>query len=96
MTAGVQQNCESRTEDADDSFSQNAEVDALNDENIARLPGVEHVFDSDDVAGNYENGYALSGEQASEYLNKNTRWPETVSMKVGASVMLVLVSDTRF
>jgi hypothetical protein len=64
----------------------------LNEDNLARLPGDEHVYDADDLAGNRENGYALTLEEASDYMNKNTRWPQSVSIKVGAAAMLVMVS----
>jgi hypothetical protein len=63
----------------------------LNEENLSRLPARREVYDAEDVAGNKENGYALTLEDATKYLNQNTRWPETVSLKIGATVMLVLV-----
>lgn len=67
-------------------------MEKVNNDNLAALPGESHTFKAIDIAGKNSNGYDVTEEQATRTLNNSTRWPEEVTLKVGAQVMLVHVS----
>ena len=69
------------------------EVDRINRDELAKLPGQAYRYKAVDQPGVNSRGQELSTWDATESLNKNTIWPETISAKVGAFVMLVTVSD---
>jgi hypothetical protein len=73
-------------------YPSKVEVANINDTRLAALDAPLQQYISSDVAGINSNGYKLTQNQATEVLNRNTIWPQELSVKVGAMVMLVTVS----
>ncbi|WVF68806.1 hypothetical protein IAT40_003579 [Kwoniella sp. CBS 6097] len=65
------------------------EVAAINEARLAALKTPLQEFTAYDIAGLNSSGLMLDQQQATLSLNRNTLWPETLSLKVGALVMLV-------
>lgn len=74
-------------------YPSKAEVTAINNDRLAALDAPLQQYLSSDIPGTNSNGYSLTQNQASEVLDRNTIWPRELSVKVGAMVMLVTVSQ---
>lgn len=61
-----------------------AKLDAIQDE--------VYLFKAVDFGGKTSSGERVGDEEATTLLNRDTRWLESVDLKVGAQVMLVTVS----
>ena len=70
------------------------EVSSINQARLAALKTPIQVFISRDLPGQNSKGFALDEGQAQDCLDRNTIWPQELSVKVGAMVMLVTVSST--
>lgn len=69
------------------------EVANINSTRLAALDTPLQQYVSSDIPGTNSKGYNITEDQATEVLNRNTIWPQELSVKVGAMVMLVTVSQ---
>jgi hypothetical protein len=70
----------------------NRQVDAENDRRLRLINADNHHFDAIDTPGREENGWQVPPKRATELLDDQTRWPASLDLRVGATVMLVVVS----
>ena len=73
-------------------YPSKVEVANINDARLAALDAPLLQYVASDAPGTNSKGYNLTQAQATEVLNRNTIWPQELSVKVGAMVMLVTVS----
>ena len=77
-----------------DRYPSKIEVSTINQARLAALKTPIQVFICRDLPGYNSKGFPLDEVQAQESLDRNTIWPQELSVKVGAMVMLVTVSST--
>ena len=75
------------------SYPSKAEVSNINNGRLTALKTPAQVFISYDQPGINSKDFVLDQAQATEVLDRNTIWVRELSLKVGAMVMLVTVSN---
>lgn len=73
------------------SFSRRRDVDRENIHNLDKLPGKPQIYMAEDRGGVNSKGFPVTVAEATNILNKFSRWPEELPVKIGAQVMLVTV-----
>ena len=70
-------------------YPSKAEVASINAERLKLLETPVQIFMSHDLPGVRSSGFALTPEEATALLDRNTIWARELQVKVGALVMLV-------
>ena len=73
-------------------YPSKAEVARINDARLEAIKAREYLFDADDYPGTNSRGYPKTKEEATSLLDRHTIWPNEITLKEGAFVMLVTVS----
>lgn len=72
-------------------YPQKRDVEFVNSARLDALPGAITVYDCHDKPGFTAGGFPITKTEATAKLNKNTIWPQQLSLKEGAQIMLVTV-----
>lgn len=72
-------------------YPQKRDAESVNNARLDALPGAVTLYDCHDVPGFTAGGFPITKTEAIVKLNKNTIWPQQLSLKEGAQVMLVTV-----
>ncbi|OXH20987.1 ATP-dependent DNA helicase PIF1 [Cryptococcus neoformans] len=70
-------------------YPQKRDAESVNNARLDALPGAVTLYDCHDVPGFTAGGFPITKTEATVKLNKNTIWPQQLSLKEGAQVMLV-------
>ncbi|KIR52308.1 ATP-dependent DNA helicase PIF1 [Cryptococcus gattii Ru294] len=70
-------------------YPQKRDVEFVNSARLGALPGAITVYDCHDQPGFTAGGFPITKTEATAKLNKNTIWPQQLSLKEGAQIMLV-------
>jgi ATP-dependent DNA helicase PIF1 len=76
---------------ADDRSPIRAEVDRLNDKELATCQGPTKVYFAQDLPGTTAAGVRLSRKETTKRLNGETRFPQKLDLRLGAQVLLIMV-----
>ncbi|WVN90430.1 uncharacterized protein L203_105666 [Cryptococcus depauperatus CBS 7841] len=71
-------------------YPQKQMVESINMKRLSDLSGEERMYTAYDAPGWTVAGSPISQEEATRKLNTNTIWPQHLSLKLGAQVMLVM------
>jgi len=68
------------------------DVNRINRQKLNTCQGPTKVYLAQDMPGTTALGVPLGREEATKLLNQETRFPEKLDLRIGAQVMLVMVS----
>jgi hypothetical protein len=74
-----------------DSFPTRSSVDIANAKRLSEIPGPGSEYIATDIAGVNVDGEFHSPTWVEAQLDEQTLWPRVLRLKIGATVMLVMV-----